>query len=426
METGSHFIVKQSSGELWYFFYENTRGIVGINFYNNKIKSNLTAAENAIDNFTVCINNKDEINIFYEDVNGNISVAVPKNEGFKSNILFSRKSENHERVQFQAVMSMHNIYLFYSIYNEHEKSGILTYQTFNEGEGWSKPNFIDTIYMGKGKNFSVLKQGDGIFIFYVKYHIRFSLGYRVLQGPEKKCGECTVMDYSDFPFLDYEMLIINNSIHGLYIKSQGNFSSLIYANDSNTEISRQLFINSCAIICLDNEIYLCWSEGKKLNYIGSSEGSKIKTVISPEGLIKANFISNYSHDKNKTEISSIYIYVKNYIPVVIFADLYIYMDGISEDKYTVLLKKFQQKKYELIKVKSEITLKSSEISNLQQEVKKKDAVIALLNSKLQQLQMNYQRFKGDKETEIGRLNIIIDELMEEKKSKVGLFKFFRK
>lgn len=415
MESCSPFIVKKSSGELWYFFYEKSKGIVGINFYNNKIKSTLTAAENAIDNFTVCINSRDEINIFYEDINGSISVAVPENNGFKNHTLFSRKSESHEKVQFQIVMVRNNIYLFYSISNEHENGGILVYQTFNESLGWSRPNFIDTIYTEKNKSFSVLKQGEDIFIFYVKYNNRFTLVYRILQTLDKRCSERTIMDYSDFPFLDYEMLLVNNSIHGLYIKSQGNFSSLIYTNGSNAEISRQLYINSCAVMCLDNEIYLCWNEGKKLNYINSSEGSVIKTVISPDGIIKAGFISNYSQDKNNTEINSIYIYVKNYIPIVLFADLYIYMDGTSEDKYTVLLKKFQQKKYKLIKAESEITLKSSEISNLQQIIKKKDAEITLLNSKLQQLR-----------TEISRLNIIINELKEEKKSSSGLFSFFKK
>ncbi|QAT41073.1 hypothetical protein [Clostridium sp. JN-9] len=414
MEYCSAFIVKKSSGELWYFFYEKSKGIVGINFCNNKIKNNLIAAESAIDNFTVYINSKDEINIFYEDINGSISVAVPENNTFKNYTLFKRKSENHEKVQFQVAMVRNNIYLFYSISNEYEKDGILVYQTFSESLGWSRPNFIDTIYIEKNKSFSVLKQGEYIFIFYVKHDSRFTLVYRILNTLDKRCSERTIMDYSDFTFLDYEMLLINNSIHGLYIKSQGSFSSLIYTNGSNTEISRQLYINSCAVMYLDNEIYLCWNQGKKLNYINSSEGSVIKTVISPGEIIKAGFISNYSEDKNNTEINSIYIYVKNYIPIVLFADLYIYMGGASDDKYTILLKKFQQKKYKLIKAESEITLKSSEIYNLQQIIKKKDAEITLLNSKLQQLS-----------TEINRLNIIINELKEEKKPGSGLFGFFK-
>lgn len=415
MESGSDFIVKKSSGELWYFFYEKARGIAAVNFYNNKIKSNLTAAENALDNFTVCINSRDEITIFYEDVNGSISVAVSENESFKSHTLFSRKSQNHERVQLKAEMAGNTIYLFYSISSDDENSGILVYQTFNKADGWSRPNFIDTVYIEKNKSFNVLKHGEHIFVFYAKYDNRFTLVYRILDTRDKICSERTIMDFSDFPFLDYEMAVINNTVHGLYIKSQGNFSSLMYTGSSNVEISRQLYINSCAVMCLDDEIYLCWNEGKKLNYINSSEGSVIKTIISNEGIIKAGFISNCCQDKNDTEISSIYIYVKNNIPVVLFADLYIYMDGISEDKYAVLLKKFQQKKYKLTKAESEITLKSSEISNLQQIIKKRDGEITLLNAKLQQLQ-----------TEISRLNIIISELKKEKKINSGFFSLFKK
>lgn len=408
MEAGNHFIAKQSNGELWYFFYETTRGIIGINFYNNKIKNNLVAAEDAIDNFTVYINSKDEINIFYEDLSGNICLAALKDDGFKSNILFSRKSNNHEKVYFQVIMEANNIYLFYSISNNQEKEGTLVCQIFNGYEGWSKPNFIDKVFILKNKSFTILKHDHSIFILYVKYDTKFTLGYKIFQGQTKKCSERTVIDYNDFPFLDYEMLIINNSLHGLYIKSEGNFSSLIYTRDNKAEVSRQLFINSCAIFSVDNEIYLCWSEDKKFNYINLSQKSKIKSLISPSSLTKAMFLSNYA-DKNLVNTNSIYIYVENYIPVAVMANLYLFMDGASDDKYALLLKKFQQKKFELIKASSDITLKSSEISNLQseisnlkQEIAQKNAEINMLNSKLQQMDLDFQ------------------------KSSHGLFNFFKK
>lgn len=306
----NYYIVKQSKGTLWAFFYDFKDGICYITYTYDAWSNKQIIYKDGTKNFSVYLDNRDQIHLFCQDNTGNIILYQYINNEWKSEILLYSKSGFLDSLHFDAIIQGEDLYLFYNLKDPNSNRHALVQQIAIKGKHWNNPSLIDYIEPLNNQPFSVYRDlNNNILLFYQKQQDGCQLGYKKYSQNMTTWSSFYPFDKNSFPYVDSSVLLNNQSIQSLYIRKEKHYSTLFYRlkDEFKWGEAQKLFekgnISSCSLFTIDDHLWIAWmSEGRLYSCYSTDMGhtfSNPSVHLSEKSSlpIKAHYQSNFFKNK---------------------------------------------------------------------------------------------------------------------------------
>ncbi|WP_058486130.1 hypothetical protein [Defluviitalea phaphyphila] len=437
-ERSNYYIIKQSKGTLWAFFYDFVDGICCMTYTYDSWSKKQIIYKNGAKNFSVYLDTNDKIYVFCQDTSGNIVLCQYSSSKWTSQILLYSKSGFLDSLHFDAIINGEDLFLFYNLKDPHTNRHALVQQIAIKGTKWNTPSLIDYIEPLENHPFSVYKtSNNNILLFYQKYQDTFQLGYKKYLETTKTWSEFSSFDHNKTKFVDKSILIINKNFQTLYIKKEKYYSTLFYRlkTASKWEEPIKLFeksnITSCSLFTIDNHLWATWvCDGTLYSCYSTDSGNTFSpptAYINERTLIpiKAHYQNNVLEEKKHLFTNEIYINSSENLEFLIIPDIFPAITGntinLEEnfivptekvDNYLNEIKSHIKQVYEEIYLcKKELREKNNQISQLKYtlKIKKQDLSkitydFKKMNEKLQKEITNLKNKNKNLEKELAQKN----------------------
>lgn len=399
----NYYIVKQSNGTLWAFYYDEDDGICCMTHTHDAWSKKQIVYSNGTKNFSVYLDHQDNIYLFCQDVSGNIILYQYSSKGWESQVLLYSKNGFIDSLYFDTVIQGEDIYLFYNLKDPNSNRHALVQQIAISGKQWNNPSLVDYIYPINKNPFSVYQNTkNDIYLYYQKKKEDYLLGYKKYSHSIKAWRDFYCFDSGHFSYIDESTLINNNDIFNLYIKKE-KYYSILFFKAKNEEIwkePKKIFekndISSCSLFMIDDHLWITWICNDKLYSCYSTDmgdtfsEASIHLIDSPTAPTKANYQSNYLQEQKRLSANEIYINTNNQIEFLIIPEVFPAIKGNSiqieetfipptekVDNYLNEIKLHLNQVYEEIYIcKKQLREKDNQIAQLKYSLKHKNKDIA--------------------------------------------------
>ncbi len=231
------YIVKESSGREWYFFFREKSGICYANLINKRLPSFDILFSEGMGDFDVIVDINDSLHLICQDKRGNIVYLVSRNDKWLKYVILESKSQNHYPKHFKILLVNDSINLFYVI--DHNEDKLFVHQILSSS---NQPPEVVGVISESAFPFYVTHDGDGdIYAYYMNTAAENRIGYCKYLSSKKVWLEFSALEelaYSPQP--PYVMFSSDNVIHAVYIKKADKGFNIIY----NSNLDKYLDINS--------------------------------------------------------------------------------------------------------------------------------------------------------------------------------------
>lgn len=457
-----NYIVNQSNGLVWNFVYYKNNGIIYRIMEHGEWSDYNYIVKNCRENFSVVMLSKEVICLLYQDYNGSLFIKSFDGMSWYKYPLIKPDKEPYK--DFKAVIVEGQIYIIFSILDKATNTKKLFYQVLDSQYNLSVPKFLDDLEYDYSEPFSLYSTEDNkyIYVLYQKGSENISLGYKILNIPSCICSEFNLIDTSTLPFIDYSFVIKNNNLHGLYIKTNKDISSIEYIHGLNNNYTYNRLaevsnIDACSISIINTIINCSWI---KDNMIYSSfsidEGESFSTPSYSEEL-NTSHITRCTYITDNTlqkELNLAQFYAKNNLSLYypFFINLFLFsrnknnsivdcfnyyidnilisyeakIDSINEiiKTNTVLSKSNDQLinklKHSMDEANNTIKEKDKKLDYFKSLLNDNSLLINVKNKELEKLNISLKYITNNvksKDNELNELNVIISEVKAELQAK---------
>lgn len=415
VEDSSCYIIKQSKGTTWNLF-RNTNGEV----VYKRLESGIWSQESllikhATNCYSVCLAPDDTINVFFQDISGDIKLLSFIDNRWSEKLLLKKKTGSTNSIYFKAILENNNVHLIYSIPDEKGVFSAFIHQISYLGGKLQEPRTIEIVKHNGGCPFRVyLSSSSDIILMYEKNDNNSELGYRVYQSKLRQWSDFLELDSIDI-LKDISLLSIKNKNYISYIKSNGNIDSLAFLPLEGESASPKVIegtgiLYSCTIYCIDEQIWLLADSENKINSWFSVDGGNNFNVVSDitnnsARLIKAKYISNYTNEKEHLTADEIFANKGNLVNIPIIDELYpMIVDNrnteVSLQDASPSIGSYAHR------MKSIISDANKQLSDLEGRLMDKDSSIRKLNNVVETYKSKFE----DLERSYGELSLKYNEL----------------
>ncbi|MBP2031533.1 hypothetical protein J2Z42_000198 [Clostridium algifaecis] len=351
------YIIEQSSGNVWYFYYNECLGIVYRIFKENLQSNYQLVTDTGTKNFSVVLFPDDTICVLYEDINGEINLTTCDGETWSEQKILKNIHRELFSPYFKAVVIKNKLYIIYSILNKITGISTLFHQTFDGKNNLSSPKIIDTVKFNYNVPFNVyVLKNKKLFIMYQRLINNHQLGYKVFD--DKHWSKFYIIDKSIHPYKNYSIIIYNHRVHSLYIRSEKNNDKIIYtagtnANFKYTELAENQDIISCTFFITHTQIWCSWIQHNKIFSSfsidnGNSFSNPPYSKLLSSNIVKWSYSTNRASNINDLILKEVYISPDEPLKYLIISDIYSYDNNVSYKAYFInkivekILKKMQE------------------------------------------------------------------------------------
>ncbi len=313
-----------------YILYYSQDKIIMDKYINDKLIDNEEIINNVSSNFFISVNDKNEIYIFCQDLDGNILLIKKTNEEWQVQTILQNNNLEKININFSGYFLDKRFFIFYTNKNDKHKTYDLITQHLYEDDTWSEPEIITTDLLCDTLSYKLQKIDDNEHLILYKSlnNNGFDIGY-------KKIIDFNIKDYKSLlntknKIIDYSFLATKEDVHFVYIV-KGLFSyQLIYckrSSSNNNVFSKKLFegqfIKSPIISIINNKLHISFINNDNINYfVSKNNGYNFTPVIKfnkfYENIEKLDYISM---GKNNFICNQIYS-VKNGSNIIFLNELY--------------------------------------------------------------------------------------------------------
>ncbi len=310
----AQFILKQSSGMVWNFFYDDVHGICCSTMTKRRTWTEpISLQKNACPYFYMDLDYDDRFHLLFQDRNGNILYSRIENENIKTIPVLKSKSKSVYNKHFYLIPSKKNIQLFYVI--EHNDRLILAHQQII-GEEPSNPRVIDYVNPCAFPYVITTDRNGTIYAYYQASDGKYlQLGYKKYMGNRNYWGEFTpVTRFNGDCEFPHVICDINNVMHLCYQRRAEKQFELVYQQkipDRNlwsgeTVISSSAYsFSNSDMVFANGNLYIYWVRENAVYFSSSSDSgttwSKPARLNFSSGrqLFCFNYRTNYPYESDK-------------------------------------------------------------------------------------------------------------------------------
>ncbi|AGK97887.1 hypothetical protein [Clostridium pasteurianum] len=371
------YIIKQSDGTTWNFFYNKDEGIMYKFFKETTWSDHHVLTKKALNNFSAIILPDDSIVILYENLTGGLVLSKYNNKIWNEEQIMKNSKREIFSTYFKAIVHNNEINIIFSILNKKDNTVTLFHQIVDEKNNLSDPKMIEKIKNDHHISFNVYSlQNKELFILYQRFIGHFELGYKTFNVNTKKWSNFNSIDTNVSYFSYYSALIVNGLLNILYIKKGKNIDNLIYVhgkspNYKSIELFKGINIELCSFFIVYGQIWCYWLKDKKIyNSFSINNGINFSSYPYEQSLnstyiFKVIYISNKLEKIKNTIFNEIYITNYDDIKYLIFSNIYLYIKtNVKNSEYLLYIEYYLTEICEKV-LFYEKTLKQKEESIIQ-------------------------------------------------------------
>lgn len=302
-EKYDYYLIKQKDGRLLKFCYDNQLGI----YYQTLIKQRWSEKQSiykeSFSHFYVLGDKNGSINVFCQDICGNIILCILEERKWNYKILLHMKYDIIMPIYIRTFFSSDNIHLLYNIVDKRTYSEKLVHQFSNDGINWSYPQIVTKLdyYRFPYRIFQDCK--SNLAILNTMLAGVYQLTSRNFHAIEGNWGKEEVIHTSLLPYIDFTFCVEENRKHYLFITQDDQINRVIYQYkeiglQKNTVLFQNEKIDSCLLVLSNNILWALWICENKLY-----------------GCLSTNYGQNFSSPR-------VYQYFDKKLPVKVFYQEY--------------------------------------------------------------------------------------------------------
>lgn len=306
------YILKQSSGKIWNFYYDDKLGLCySLLTRRNTWTEPASLQKQVFKNFFADIDREDNFHILFQDNKGNIFYSLLTEKNVKTSPILNSKSPTAYNKFLHLIPFKNEVHFFYVLH--HGNSSILAHQTLNGG-AVGAPKVIDYVPDSICPYSVAADKSNNIYVFYQASDGKhMQVGYKKYNSSQKHWAEFTpVTRYAgdcEFPRVITDS---NDIIHICYQRRAPKQYELVYQQkipDKNIWTNEQIIHSSsypfenAVVICLNDAVIVYWVRNDVIYYSASdnqgAEWSKPARYNFPSGrqLMHLYYKSNSDHEK---------------------------------------------------------------------------------------------------------------------------------
>lgn len=267
---GDCYIIKQKNGLLLKFNYDSVIGIYYQVFDNAQWSKKRSVYKECFENFYVLPYDKDKINVFCQDICGDLILCELNGLEWKYKPLLHMKKDIIMPLYIRAVFNNKDIHLFYSLIDQKRYSEVLVHQIWQNRVRLSNPNKIGYLaYLNIFPYTLAIDSQSDLFLLNCKLVDNYQLISRSFSKYENRWGKEEIVYKSSLPYVDFTFCIEEKAIHYLFIIQDEAGDKVIYQHkDVNMKKNIILYqdykIESCLLTIFKGVLWAFWICDDKL------------------------------------------------------------------------------------------------------------------------------------------------------------------
>lgn len=431
------FLVKDTEKNLLKFSYNTKFGIYYEKSINGKWQEKEVVYKESFENFYVMEGYDGSINIFCQDVCGDIILCTLEENLWEYKTILYMKHNEITPIEVKAFFSRKKMHFLYNLINEKDDIEMIIHQSCKGLSNWTSSEMLINIDCYSSLNYYISQSYNScvMLINNIKEGI-YKLSSRVFNLYKNLWEKEIVIYISRSPYKDFSFCVLENRSHYLIVTEENDLDILIYQykdilTDKEIEMQKNIIlfeherIDSCIVLNLDNILWALWISDKKLyGCFSKNNGQDFSNPlvyksfdnIMPE---KANY-KEFIHEENKYIDNEIYIFNHNgevylflyelLLPQITLdinnSNKYISCEYISSENNNINYKDIEDKSKNSIskikEVKGNFTkFEVFNIEKLEEKIKEQNEKIRKLNNDIvnQENQLLSLKYKLNKEKE---------------------------
>lgn len=195
------YFIKQSTGDIWIFYFRANQGIIYKTFKKNSWSEDHILTKNALKNFSVTLFQDNSINVLYQDLEGKIILSEYIEEKWNKKIILTNEKKDLFKIYFKTFVNRNKLQIIFSIFNKENTTATLFHQVLDEKNKLSKPKMLDIVKYDYEVPF-ILYSSDNkdTIIMYQRFIGSHEIGYQTFNKNLKKWSNFNSIDKSKYPF----------------------------------------------------------------------------------------------------------------------------------------------------------------------------------------------------------------------------------
>jgi len=401
------YILKQSSGKVWNFFYSERQGLC----YSTLTKRNtwsepVVLQRNIHNTFFVTIDTDDNFNILFQDAKGNIYYCKIDDKGISTiPILNSRTPIAYDKHLY--LIPQKNItHFFYTlVYND---ACMLVHQTLQDKRP-NSPKVIDYVVKGENPYTAVYDSSGNIYVFYQSSDGKYmQLGYKKYTADQKFWSDFTPITRYKGDCENASAIIDNNNIiHLSYQRRSDKFYELVYQqktpeknlwSDEVIIYSSPYTYENSSILYTNDNLYIYWVKDSSIYYSMSIDKgatwSKFSKYNFSTGrqLMCLNYRANSPYQNEKIICKDIPGNFSNGVTLAFYPKASSGSSTSPDDLKNLLLDSLNLLKESVEQLKNSVAKIEDEILSINLAQRSFEKEIVKHSIRLQLLEKNYENF----------------------------------
>lgn len=432
------YIIKQSDGTIWNFFYNKDKGIIYKFFKENTWSTHHVLTKKALKDFSVIILSDDSIVVLYENLNGTLVLSKYNDKAWNEEQIMKNSKTEIFSTYFKAVVHNNKINIVFSILNKKDNTVTLFHQIVDEENNLTNPKMIEKIKNDYHISFNVYSvENKKLFIIYQRFIEHFELGYKTFNVNTEKWSDFNSIDTSICYFSYYSALIVNELLNILYIKKGENIDNLIYVHGKNSnfksiELFKGINIELCSFFIVYGEIWCYWIKDKKIyNSFSINSGNNFSSYpyeqpLNSTYIFKVIYISNKLEKVKNTILNEIYITNYDDIKYLILSNIYSYSKiNIRNNEYLSYIEYYltemcekvlfyentiKQKEESIIQIKYTLEEQNFKLLSIEKKYETTKSLLNKLKKRNIEKEKEIVSFKNELSKQENRILSLLDEI----------------
>lgn len=260
----NYFLVRQRDGELLKFCYDSQQGIYYQTFMNGIWSEKKNVYKNSFECFYVFQEWNGKINIFCQDICGDIILCTLKGIEWEYKTLLNMTCDVITPVRIIGFLCDDNIHLLYNIVDKYNYTEGLVHQISKKGTLWTPPEIISKLDSYSRVSYAI-NQDDksNVIILNTMLDGVYQLISRSFHIAEELWGKEEIIHTSLLPYIDFTFCVEGDRSHYLFITQDNQINRVIYQYkeiglQKNTILFEHINISSCVLILSDKILWGLW------------------------------------------------------------------------------------------------------------------------------------------------------------------------
>ncbi|WP_315082101.1 hypothetical protein [uncultured Clostridium sp.] len=264
------YLIKQKDDTLLKFSYDSEKGVYYQIFMKQNWSDKKSIYKESFKYFYVLEECNGKINVFCQDICGNIILCTLEGIKWNYKTLLHMKYDSIMPVYIRAFFHLDHIHLLYNIVDKHTYSEVLVHQITENGVKFGSPQIISKLDYYNKIPYCIYKDPkSNLVVLNTMLAGGYQLTSRNFHIIEGRWGKQEVIYTSILPYIDFTFCLDENRHHYLFVTQDDQINRVIY---QYKEIGLQkniiLFqcekIDSCLLILLKSALWALWICGDNL------------------------------------------------------------------------------------------------------------------------------------------------------------------